>query len=66
MDTCSAANNYGTVDNDAEATQGRCAQGWYASATQVAHVHASQLDVSSAFHGGFHAADRVAAAVFAA
>ena len=36
------------------------------TARRVAHVHASQLDVSSAFHGGFHAADRAAAAVFAA
>jgi len=33
---------------------------------RVAHVHASPMDVSSAFHGGFHAADRVAAAVKAA
>ena len=31
------------------------------TARHVAHVHASQLDVSSAFHGGFHAADRGAA-----
>ena len=31
------------------------------TARRVAHVHASQLDVSSAFHDGFHAANRTAA-----